>query len=567
MTNNKYVNLFYKNNKINYIFTIIGYVGLAIANIGIAFILQSIMDAALSGEVTNLKNALYITVLYILGLLLIMLFKKHYCNLFIKKASVQYKDGVFYDLLKKNVNAFDNEYATNYISAFSNDIATIESDFLLGKILILFQSVLLAGGLGAMLYLNWKLMLAVLLACLLSIGSSMLYGDRLMACEVKVSDLNATFLTSVKELLSGFSVVKSFKAENEVNSLFQKKNCTLEEIKRKKRNIRDNIYIVAVITSYFVNIVVFAVGSYLVIRKEITIGVVVAYIQLVNYVVSPIQELGQLISCRKSAKKLIEKVYHYVQFENLNDGIEDLNDFNQDIIIKNLDFSFDEDNPVLSNINLKFEKGKKYAIVGASGSGKSTLINLLMGNYRNYSGEINLDGKEIRTIKIEHLFEHISVIQQNVFIFDSTITENITMFKPFSSDKINKSIKQSGLEELVLQKGENYMCGENGSKLSGGERQRISIARSLIRKCSVLLMDEGTSALDTITSAMIEDTILGIEGVTSIIVSHKLNENILRRYNEIIVLNKGQVVEQGNFQQLLDKKGYFYKLFDIALII
>ena len=177
-----------------------------------------------------------------------------------------------------------------------------------------------------------------------------------------------------------------------------------------------------------------------------------------------------------------------------------------------------------------------------------------------YDGSILFDDTELRKISEESLYRLISTIQQNVFIFDDSIGNNITLYQSLPAEKISRAIRQSGLDGLVREKGEAYPCGENGNQLSGGEKQRISIARGLLRDAPILLMDEATAALDAETSLMVEDAVLSIDGLTRIVVTHKLQPDLLRRYDQILVMDRGMLAETGRYEDLLAQRGLFYSL-------
>jgi len=215
-------------------------------------------------------------------------------------------------------------------------------------------------------------------------------------------------------------------------------------------------------------------------------------------------------------------------------------------------------------VNFTFGAGKSYAIVGSSGSGKSTLLNLLMASHNDYAGSIRYDETELRQIRSESLYEMVSVVQQNVFIFNASIRDNITMFSDFPREEVDHAIKLSGLSKLIAERGENYLCGENGSGLSGGEKQRISIARSLLKKSQVLLVDEATAALDAQTAFQVSNAILDLNDLTRIVVTHSLDENLLKKYDCILTLKNGSITESGSFDELMEKKGYFYSLFTVS---
>ena len=216
-----------------------------------------------------------------------------------------------------------------------------------------------------------------------------------------------------------------------------------------------------------------------------------------------------------------------------------------------------------NGISHRFEKNKSYAIVGTSGSGKTTLINLLLGKYNDYSGSIHYNNIDLKEISIDSLFEISSFVEQNVFVFDDSIINNITMYSSVDEELLNDAIKKSGLAKLIDEKGKDYRCGENGCNLSGGEKQRISIARALVKKSQLLLLDEATSALDNETSSSITNNLLAIDNTTKIMITHRLDEDILNKFDEIIVIKNGNIVEYGTYKELMDNNGTFKSLVEL----
>lgn len=292
----------------------------------------------------------------------------------------------------------------------------------------------------------------------------------------------------------------------------------------------------------------------------------IALLQLVGRIIVPIGSSAQIINKLKSLKPIIEKIDNLTQEDIKEESKYSLEYFENSIEIKNLNFSYDGKKQALKDINQTFEKGKKYALVGGSGSGKSTILRLLLRYYEDFKGSILIDDKEHRDIDIDHIYKNISVIQQNVFMFDGTIKDNIGLYGDYTDDEILKAGKMAGLSKLLetLTDGIYDDVGENGSKLSSGEKQRVAIARALIKKTSIMLLDESTSALDNETAYSIEKSILSLENVTSIVITHKLIEDVLKDYDEIIVMRDGAIVERGDFQSLIDEKGYFYSLYNVG---
>ena len=188
-----------------------------------------------------------------------------------------------------------------------------------------------------------------------------------------------------------------------------------------------------------------------------------------------------------------------------------------------------------------------------------------MAAHADYSGEIRLGGRELRELESEYLYDLISIIEQEVFVFNASIRDNITMFRAFpEEEEVARAIELSGLSALVAERGALALCGENGSALSGGERQRVSIARSLLRRSELLLADEADAALDAATARQVTDSLLSLNGLTRIVVTHDLDAALLRRCDLILALKGGRIVERGSFDELMERRGYFYSLFTLA---
>ena len=399
----------------------------------------------------------------------------------------------------------------------------------------------------------------------LPIGVSYITGNRIEKAERTISEKNSELIATLKDSISGFSVIKSFKAENAISGLFTKSNGAVEQVKCKKRKLVTIISGLAGVAGVTAQLGTFLVGAILALSGwGITPGVLMIFIDLTANVINPIRELPEQLASRKAAIALIDKLADSLEDNVREEGINVPNQLKNGIALKNVTFGYEENCDILHGINTTFDAGKKYAIVGASGSGKSTLLNLLMASHGNYSGEICYDGYEMKDISSESLYDIVSMIQQNVFVFNASIRDNITMFHEFPKEEVDRAIELSGLSKLIADRGEEYLCGENGSGLSGGEKQRISIARSLLKKSQVLLVDEATAALDAETAYQVSSAILGLDDMTSIVVTHALDEKLLRQFDCVLALKNGNIAESGSFEELMEKRGYFYSLFTVS---
>ena len=415
-----------------------------------------------------------------------------------------------------------------------------------------------------MVALSWQLALATIVLSLIPMVCSLSMGKKLAQWEKAMSDQNEMFVAQVKDFLTGFSVIKSFKAEREVNRLFQASNAETEQVKEHRRRWDAMLSAATQMCGTLLQIGIFFYGAWLAIRGDIQMGTVLIVLNLCNCFTQPIQIVPQYWASRKAALALIQKLARITRENAGHAGTPIPPVLAQAITLDHVGFGYEPDKPVLRDLSFRFEAGKRYAIGGSSGSGKSTLLSLLMGSYQDYTGSISIDGQELREVDTDSLYDLMSLIGQNVFLFDDTIRRNITMFRDFPASQVEQSIKRSGLSALVAERGNDYRCGENGVSLSGGERQRVSIARALLRGTPVLMLDEATASLDNQTAYDITDAILHLDGLTRIVVTHRLDEALMGQYDQIIVMKDGQIRETGTFQDLMNAKEFFYSLYTLA---
>ena len=535
-------------------------------NLIVSWLMMQLIDAA-----SGVPGTLPIGTLAMLSggfvVLCIAVFLLEYISMprYIERAMLQYKNFAFRKLTEKGISSFRDESTATYLSALTNDSTSIETDYLGQQMALISKVFTFAGALVMMLWYSPLLTAIAAGVTILPLIASLLTGSRIEAAERRVSDRNRSFTAALSDCLAGFSVVKSFKAEKEIFKLFAENNRALEGEKFSKRRIKTIVGMIGSVTGIIAQLGVFLVGSYFALSGYgLTPGVVVIFVNLMNFMISPIAELPGLLASRKAARGLIDKLATALESNPVSEGTSELTHLASGIRLENVSFGYDDSKEVLHGISAFFDAGKAYAVVGASGSGKSTMLNLLTAAAGNYRGNILIDDTELRSIASESLYELISVIQQNVFIFNASIRDNVTMFRSFPEQEIEDAISHAHLNALIAERGDGYLCGENGKGLSGGEKQRISIARSLLKKSSVLLADEATASLDAQTAHQVASDILDLDGITRIVVTHGLEESLLRRYDGIVVLKDGRIEESGSFDELMERKGYFHALFTVS---
>ena len=561
-----YTKQFYKGNVAYFIFalceTLLGVIGALL----VSWLIQQLIDL-IGGYETgfSLLQLTIITLVLIGGVAVANLIAYHSKPTFITRGISQYKEYVFGELTKKNISAFSGENSSTYISALTNDIQTIEQGYLWNTFSILESSLTFVGAMVLMIWYSPLLTLIAIGLSLLPLIASILTGNKVAAEEKKVSDRNEAYTSTLRDSLGGFSVIKSFKAEVQMIRIFKENVRELAKAQCGKHKMRILVQMFGSVAGITAQLGVFLFGAYLALSgKGVTAGTTMIFVQLMNYVLSPIGTIPTCIAERKAAKALVEKIAFALNVNVREESKTEHRELKHDITLKNLSFGYEPEKQVLNNLNCSFELGKSYAIVGASGSGKSTLLNLLLASNSGYMGSIYFDELELQQISSESLYEMVSIIQQNVFIFNASIRDNITMFSDYPREEVDRAIELSGLSKLIAERGEDYLCGENGSGLSGGEKQRISIARSLLKKSQVLLVDEATAALDAQTAFQVSNAILDLNNLTRIVVTHALDENLLKRYDYVLTLKNGSITEAGSFDELMEKKGYFYSLFTVS---
>ena len=591
---------FFKNNSLNLFMAVLGTSVLSLAILSVPQLFQILIDYLSGSREYSLKGIILLTA----GIFLMEFFSAvatyFFRTKFSTRAVLQYRNFACDYLLKKKVADFYASNSSVYLSALSNDLMKIKEQFL-DQIPIITQ--ILFCGIGAIIVmLRYNVFLACM-SCVLSLipfFAAVYSGKNMGELEDRLSTKNAEYLAFLKDFSIGFTIIKSYKVEAIFSKLHGAVNEKTEETMLRRERCVEKVNYFAAISGYITRLSILFLSAYIAFtRHSISIGTVIAFSQLIHYLIDPLSSLPSMLTEAKAAyrltdkfwdtmkreeesrnspennrvkeeiaemqtaiedKKIVEEQEIRVQKQSLDESIPSLRG---EILFNQICFSYSEGKEVLKELNLRVKEGEKVVLLGTSGSGKSSILKILMGMERAQSGTIRIGGQDTVDLGEDRIFKEISYIQQEVFIFDGTIRENISLFQTYREEELQSVIERAGLRNLVKEKGLSYRCGENGAALSGGERQRISIARSLLRKTPILLADEITASLDKENSYLVLDTLLNIENTTEILVLHDLDSRILSRVDRICVLKNGKVEEEGNFTELLEKKGYFYALYHV----
>lgn len=452
------------------------------------------------------------------------------------------------------------------ISRF-NDASSIRDIVSEASLTIMMDTIMAVVG-AVVLFNSNRLLFLISVVMLILYGIIVfVYNKPIKKINRKIMEMNSKVTSQFVETINGIETIKAFNQED------NEKEKT-DKLYRKflKRVFNGGVLslsqqTVTMFVAVVGELVILWIGATYVIKGELTIGELITFNALLGYFIEPIKNLINLQPSIQTAVVAADRLgeilditpeYNY-EHEQLNDKIR----FDK-ISISNLDFRYGTRELVLKDINLEICRGEKIAFVGESGSGKTTLANLLVRLYEQEKGSIKLDSIDIREFSIKQIRDNISYISQNTFLFSGTIRENLLFGNSdVSDDDISQVCKICELEEYInsLPLKFNTRIEENGKNLSGGQKQRLAIARALLKKPEILIMDEATSNLDYITERSIEKTINNFsKNMTTIIIAHRLST--IKDCDKIFVLRNAQIVETGNHRDLLNQRGYYYQLWN-----
>lgn len=554
-----------KQNKILFALTLFTSVIASLGYVFMAVLLQQLLDIAVERDIRQFLQIVVFSIAYfaLLGMFLYLqslLSKKVVCRII-----YQIRSDMFRGTMARNMEDFYRKNTADYISVMTNDVKMLEENFLLPLFEVVQYTVIFISSFVLMICFDLIVTIFVTMAIAVMFLVPGLLGRSLEIRQNSFSSKLAAFTVSLKDILSGFEVIKSYSMKEYAAQRFDREN---KETARSKYSVDRLLALnegVSAFLSLMVQIVVLFLSAYFIITGRITVGTLLGMVQVSSNLANPLVMIFTNIPKMKSMQPIIEKLKETANFPAALSRKGVPASCQNCICANELSFSYDGQKEVLSGVNCTIERGKKYVLVGKSGCGKSTLIKLLSGCYSTYRGEILYDNTELHRTDPDTVAQLSSTIHQNIYMFDESIYDNICLHEDYPGEMIKKATDESGLTEFLsgLPEGLQYQVGENGSNLSGGQKQRIAVARALIRSKPILILDEGTSAIDRQTAYDIENRLLKLQDLTLITVTHHLDEDLLKKYDKILYMENGYIKEEGAFESLISVPSRFAAYFQL----
>lgn len=462
-------------------------------------------------------------------------------------------------ILNMNYEGYRKNSPAYYISLFQRDIARINEDYFDGVCGVYRVITNAITSVAALLMFNPWICIVNAVVAALSVAVPRIFDKKIDEYSEDASNKASEYQSVLSDVLNGFNTIRLFSVVEQIKKYVQNRNISNE--KSEKKRIVTNYqysYLSQIFTEVgYVFTLVF--GVYLVLNGKMTIGGIIAVSQLAGGILVPFEELPALITGIKSVESVKKKVMSFINTKKMADETIESKALDTDIRLNNVAIKY-EDNEVIKGVNMTFKPNNKYILVGESGSGKSTIAKAILKMIPIADGNIKIGGKDINVIDENSLYSTINYMQQEVFLFDDSIYNNITLYKNHTKEEVDKVIDEAGLTSYIngLPDGVNTKISGNGYNLSGGEKQRIGIARSLLAGVKVLVLDEITSNLDAVLAKKIEDAVFGLKDVTVIWITHRITPDTMKKASEVFVIRNGGIAEEGTYDSLMEKKGIFY---------
>lgn len=549
--------MFGEKNKIKMIMCIICQLLYNIFNVFFAWIIMQITDSLVEGDRDIFIGYMGVAIVGVGCQILFNFLSVCIQNKIVSESMNLVRTKSLYGILKSEGRCLPTGEMAKNISYFTNELELFENSYLRMWINIINSVMLLILSGGMIFEINRIMLLVVIAMMILIMLTPWVLSNGLQKANVIYLDSNKEMIKKTEEFLNGFEVIKSFFIENKIACLYDKivKKCIND--KRRLENKMGVSNAVTSVMSILIMLVTFVIGGYLILNSVLSVGALLAVIQLISNMISPLTDIIYCINEINSVKEIKEKVVELLKKADERDNKIDLLPLGKKIEIKNLSYSYlNQGEDVLKKVNVELEKGKMYAVVGENGCGKSTFAKIISGYYTDYSGEIIIDGNDIRTISEYRIRNRIVYMNQKNFLFDASPKDNCSLFGKYD---INMDmVKKMDSNELLTKKYSTTM-------MSGGERQKISFIRDFGKDSDIVICDEADSAMDILAKKHFMELLKSDKEKIKVIITHNVDTG-LKEYDKILFFKDGILAEKGNFDELFKKRGEFYMFYNRQVV-
>ena len=499
---------------------------------------KRMIDLIVSGNISGFLNLLWIAGAVVLGMAFCFFLNGIAEKWFAAKFGESLRNDLYDGIMRRSVTRFAEKDTAVYMSYINSSASTLVQNLTKPVFYLISYGVSALAVLGIM-FLYSPLLALLSLACgALSMVLPLRFNKSLGRLMEENVEVTAAMGVQLKEALSGHEVISSYGVLNNMRRRFVRASSDVARTNQKMGVAISELENIGRFMDRTAWVITFLVAGTMAARGDITVGTLVMFTSLFGYFSGSVTIYSQCLPLLFSNRKTIDLMLGIIDDKHREFTGSEGARLENKIEVRSLSFRYKEEIPVLENLDLTIHKNEKVALVGPSGCGKSTLIRLLTGSYANYRGSICYDGTELRDIAPERLRELVTVIHQNTFIFNDTLRFNICLGETFPEEALLRAVRLSGVGRFLgnITGGLDGDCGEGGSHLSGGERQRIALARALIRDVKVLILDEGTSAIDVATANEIERELLDMKDLTLLTVTHRIRDGLTEQYDRIMTM-------------------------------
>ena len=561
---------FTKPYKFNFIFVSFSAIIISFLSILNQYFLKIAVDEYITPK--DYKGLLIVIVLMLSVLCFQVIFQFlfiYFTNLLGQKVVYDLRTKLFKTIINFKMSYYDKSSVGRLVTRTVSDMETIASIFSQGLFMIFADLILMFSVLIVMIVLSIQLSLIIFIILPFVVVATRLFQRAMKVAFNEVRNEVANLNSFVQERLSGIKEIQIFNRQKIESENFKKINERHKKAWLKTVWYNSIFFPIAEISiSISVGLIVWYAGSNIIqLENFVSLGTIFLFIQLSQMLFRPLRQIADKFNTLQMGMVAAKRVFEILDSDyNITDkGTLKNEEINGDIKFEKVYFSYVKNNNVLNDINLTIKKGEKIAIVGATGSGKSTIIKLILRLYDLENGEIKINNKNIKNYKLGDLRSSISLVNQDIFLFADSIFKNITLFnEKISKKEVEEAAKNIGVLEFInkLPGGLNYNVKERGVMLSEGQRQIISFLRAYVSKPNILILDEATSSIDSQTEELIQfATNKLIQNKTSIIIAHRLSTIISA--DKIIVMRSGKIIEIGSHSELITRKGYYKKLYEV----